>query len=560
MRIWKLVKPPKGARVLTGKWVFKLKLNAFGKPLKFKARWVARGFEQIKDIDYSSTLARTGRYETLRVLLGVIAQQRLVTCHVDVNVAYLNAPLKERILMHYPTGLDTPEDGIVCQLERSLYGLKQSASNWFETPKGFLLSIGFVQSKADGCLYIRTDNDGGDTEVVYIFVYVDDMLIAGSSTTLVNKVKAQLSSQWSITDLGPLSHYLSMHVRHDRTKGTLNASQKAYVDRFTDEFIGETKRQITKPVTPLMDILIKSDHQATKAETKQYQSIIGSLNYANTVTRPDLALAISMLSQFLNNPDHHDKALRAVTYAGNTSDHSLHYHADDQHGLWGHVDASSYASGPDSKSRCGYVFFFAGGPISWKSKLQSSTAKSSAEAEYMGLSVAGSEAIWLSQLLRICDSVLFKTAAWQYYQSIRKSNYQISDHQVVKWGPDVMKEEAENQRIAYELVDNRIVHIPRVYAFFSDEQGWGYIVMEYIEGKVIDPLEDINAIKRLRVCLIISQHCDMTSPGLSLAGSVAGFFSRRLKIWFSTVLTKWRSGSIAGFLHIIRNLFPRAAS
>ncbi|KAJ5575970.1 kinase-like protein [Penicillium sp. DV-2018c] len=211
-----------------------------------------------------------------------------------------------------------------------------------------------------------------------------------------------------------------------------------------------------------MDILIKSDHQATKAETKQYQSIIGSLNYANTVTRPDLALAISMLSQFLNNPDHHDKALRAVTYAGNTSDHSLHYHADDQHGLWGHVDASSYASGPDSKSRCGYVFFFAGGPISWKSKLQSSTAKSSAEAEYMGLSVAGSEAIWLSQLLRICDSVLFKTAAWQYYQSIRKSNYQISDHQVVKWGPDVMKEEAENQRIAYELVDNRIVHIPRV--------------------------------------------------------------------------------------------------
>ncbi|OKP09477.1 hypothetical protein PENSUB_5173 [Penicillium subrubescens] len=73
----------------------------------------------------------------------------------------------------------------------------------------------------------------------------------------------------------------------------------------------------------------------------------------------------------------------------------------------------------------------------------------------------------------------------------------ISDDQVVKWGPDVTKEEAENQRIAYELVDNRIVHIPRVYAFFSDEQGWGYIVMEYIEGKVIDPLEDINAIEKV---------------------------------------------------------------
>lgn len=73
----------------------------------------------------------------------------------------------------------------------------------------------------------------------------------------------------------------------------------------------------------------------------------------------------------------------------------------------------------------------------------------------------------------------------------------ISDRHVVKWGPNITKEEAENQRIAYELLDHHIVRVPRVYDFFSDEKGYGYIVMEFIEGKVIDPLEDICAIEKV---------------------------------------------------------------
>ncbi|KAJ5757736.1 kinase-like protein [Penicillium nucicola] len=72
-----------------------------------------------------------------------------------------------------------------------------------------------------------------------------------------------------------------------------------------------------------------------------------------------------------------------------------------------------------------------------------------------------------------------------------------SDHHVVKWGPDVTKEEYENQRIAYELVDNRIARVPRVYDFFLDVRGWGYIVMEFIEGKIIDPLDDASVIQRV---------------------------------------------------------------
>lgn len=98
----------------------------------------------------------------------------------------------------------------------------------------------------------------------------------------------------------------------------------------------------------------------------------------------------------------------------------------------------------------------------------------------------------------------------------------ISDHQVVKWGLDVTKEEAENQRMAYELVDSCIVCIPHVYAFFSDEWGWGYIVMEFIEGKAINPLEDITAIKKVAGVLDYFATLRHTIPGSFCGGFCRG--------------------------------------
>lgn len=98
----------------------------------------------------------------------------------------------------------------------------------------------------------------------------------------------------------------------------------------------------------------------------------------------------------------------------------------------------------------------------------------------------------------------------------------ISDHQVVKWGPGITKEEAENQQIAYERVDRRIVRIPRVYGFFSDEQGWGYLVMEYIKGKIIDPLEDKSAIEKVASVLDHFSTLKHSVPGPLSGGPCRG--------------------------------------
>jgi hypothetical protein len=360
---------------------------------------------QEEGVDYHETFAGTGRYETLRVLLVAILLLRLYTAHVDVNLAYLNAVLKEQIYVDYPYGFEDEAPGQACLLQRSLYGLKQSAYNWYLTLGNLLIKRGFQRSAADPCLYTLRTNQG----VAFIFVYVDDMLIAASSEDLLNRCKRYVSAQWSITDLGPVSHYLGLKIEHDREGGRLRISQRAYIEKITAAIAGDVSRQT--PSTPISEEprAAAEGHQATKSAIKTYQSAVGSLMHAMNVSRPDLAYPLSVLSRFLTNPtdEHLREVKRAAAYLSHSSNLAIEYRIDstDNSGekdgdLRGYVDAS-YAGCPDTRrSRSGYIFYLAGGPVAWASQQQKCTAKSSTEAEYLAYSEAGSEAIWLQRLLR----------------------------------------------------------------------------------------------------------------------------------------------------------------
>jgi transposase InsO family protein len=405
LSVWKAIRPPKNTKILSGKWVFKLKMNASGEPARFKARWVARGFMQEEGVDYHETFAGTGRYETLRVLLVAILLLRLYTAHVDVNLAYLNAVLKEQIYVDYPYGFEDEAPGQACLLQRSLYGLKQSAYNWYLTLGNLLIKRGFQRSAADPCLYTLRTNQG----VAFIFVYVDDMLIAASSEDLLNRCKRYVSAQWSITDLGPVSHYLGLKIEHDRERGRLRISQRAYIEKITAAIAGDVSRQA--PSTPISEEpgAAAEGHQATKSAIKTYQSAVGSLMHTMNVSRPDLAYPLSVLSRFLTNPtdEHLREVKRAAAYLSHSSNLAIEYRIDSTDNskekdgdLKGYVDAS-YAGCPDTRrSRSGYIFYLAGGPVAWSSQQQKCTAKSSTEAEYLAYSEAGSEAIWLQRLIR----------------------------------------------------------------------------------------------------------------------------------------------------------------
>ena len=136
-----------------------------------------------------------------------------------------------------------------------------------------------------------------------------------------------------------------------------------------------------------------------------YRSLIGSLMYMMTCTRPDLAVPVSQLAQFMAQPSptHWQAAKRVVRHLKGTADLGLTFpstqHPDFSNLISAYCD-SDWARDPnDRKSFTGYVIFLEGSLISWKCKKQASVALSTAEAEYMALAMTATEVIWLRQLL-----------------------------------------------------------------------------------------------------------------------------------------------------------------
>lgn len=158
---WKLITRDKKKKTIDSKWVFKVLKNTNGEVKKFKARLCARGFLQQEGIDYQETFAPVVRYDSLRVFLSLVTEKDLELIQFDVCTAFLNGELQEDIHMEVPQGLSTSEDKekVVCQLQKSLHGLKQSPRCWNIKFTEALRKINFKQNSADKCIFYGRVND-----------------------------------------------------------------------------------------------------------------------------------------------------------------------------------------------------------------------------------------------------------------------------------------------------------------------------------------------------------------------------------------------------------------
>ena len=149
---WDLVKLPEGKKALPCKWVYRYKLTPHDEQPKYKARLVAKGFKQEQGIDFDEVFSPVVKMTTLRCVLALVAKQDLVLHQMDVKTAFLHGDLHEDVYMQQPEGfIEKGSEDLVCKLNKSLYGLKQSAREWYQKFHKFMLSQGYRRSEIDHC-------------------------------------------------------------------------------------------------------------------------------------------------------------------------------------------------------------------------------------------------------------------------------------------------------------------------------------------------------------------------------------------------------------------------
>jgi histone deacetylase 1/2 len=219
---WTLVPRPAHANIITGKWLFKNKLQPDGSLERRKARWVVRGFSQRPGVDFHQTFSPVIKPATIRTVLHLAATRRWPVHQLDVKNAFLHSDLAERVYCHQPAGfVDKDHPDHVCQLVKSLYGLKQAPRAWFLRLGGQLLRMGFTASRSDSSLFIYQHG----VHVAYLLVYVDDIILTASSHALLRQVVDQLRQAFAIKDLGELHFFLGVQVRRDHAGFHLNQAQ-----------------------------------------------------------------------------------------------------------------------------------------------------------------------------------------------------------------------------------------------------------------------------------------------------------------------------------------------
>jgi hypothetical protein len=400
LNVFELADAPLDRKPLTAKWVFTWKANAQGQIVKAKARLVARGFQQKEGQDYSELFAPTVSQVTFKVLMAHAASHNLLVHQLDVKTAFLYGDLEEVLYMQQPPGC-ADGSGRVWRLLKSLYGLKQSPRQWHQKLKSELENLGYVQSLHDPALFYRLESDSYRS---YLIMHVDDLLIAHGDIHVINTIKSELSTVFTITDLGIASKYLGIEVaQHD---AGIFIHQTAYVRSMCSTYshLGIDLKTIPLPssssFTKLDSPYSKGD-AAVPADTSVYASLVGTLMYLAVNTRPDIAYAVNTMCQYMSAPSvaHLQGAVHIASYVANTADVGIWFSAACTQPLLGYCD-SSFAANVDNRRSCmGYCFTYNGSVVAWKSKLQDVIAKSTMEAEYMCASAAGTEAVWLSRLV-----------------------------------------------------------------------------------------------------------------------------------------------------------------
>ena len=413
-KVWVLTptsKIPKGRKIIRCKWVFKKKRCG-----RYRSRLVAMGFTQIPGVDFTDSFAPVVSDVTMRILVVLWILFGWDTQVVDVEGAFLYGILDKPIYMNMPEGLNGPK-GHCVKLLRSIYGLVNSGRIWWQTFTNHLKKKNFKVSKADQCLFVRKDKNG----ICIFILYVDDAFFLGDTVAIESAI-IDIREAFVITTQGTLEDYLGCKFTLIPEEKTAYITQPYLIEKLIKKFEKElTNRKYKTPGTPGFTTSLKSVNETnvmSEEKMERYRSGVGMLLYLVKHSRPDLSNPTRELSKCLTKAKekYYDELLRIISFLRQTKEHGLKlktlgltFLLNDpllsqpkviSWYLRAFCDAS-YASDPDRRlSVTGFLIYFCGALISWKSKLQKSPTISSTECEYVAISDVVREIMYIRNILK----------------------------------------------------------------------------------------------------------------------------------------------------------------
>ena len=399
-RVWKIVKKcnvPKGRKIIGNRWVFARKDDG-----RYRARTVAQGYSQIPGKDFHENHAPVIHDTTFHLILIMMLMHGLYSEQFDIETAFLYGNLEEEIYMEFPDGYEAflkeerreeySSTEYCLLLLMALYGLVQAARQWYKKITSIFAKLHFFPSNADPCLFIRHfDNQ----PPAFIILYVDDGAIIGSKE-LIKEVLSALSKELIVKSLGPLKNFVGCHlIRSNDGKSIFIHQPKLlkHLEETFGQYVTGNKLYLT-PAAP-KTVIVRPEPDMpliTPSNQTLYRSGVGMLLYLVKHSRPDLANAVRELAKVLDKATiaHWKALLRTISYVFNTASYALKLQPsirkDRKYDLEVYSD-SEFAGDPETRmSVYGYITFFCGAPVSWKSKSNRCVTLSSTEAEYYAAS------------------------------------------------------------------------------------------------------------------------------------------------------------------------------
>eukprot|EP00253_Pinus_taeda_P003885 PITA_03885 len=297
--------------------------------------------------------------DSLHLTLSIPAIQGWEVHQMDVKNAFLHGDLSEEIYMEQPHGF-IQDSSFICRLKKSLYGLKTHDS------------------------------------LLILVLYIDDLLITGSSASAIFTIKRALHDRFFMTDMGPLQFFLGLEINQDAT--SIKLSQAKYGRDLLERFRMTDYKPAPTPF--LSGVRLEDGGDTPLVDNTLYRQLVGSLFYL-TNSRPDLSYVVGAFSRYMQEPHelHWNATKRILQYVHGTITFRIHYVAGIALNILGFTDSNWAGDNIDRKSTSGYSLSLGFVPICWSSKKQVAIALSSAEAEYRGVVNITIQALWLQHFL-----------------------------------------------------------------------------------------------------------------------------------------------------------------